>query len=382
MALAPSRLEPIFSPRPWGVRSLAPLFPEKSNLAEPLGEAWMTGNDCRFATGQFAGQTLGDAWPKMSPDWKGTAAQPAAVFPLLVKFIFADEKLSVQVHPDDAYASRHEAAAGGKGKTEMWYVLSARDGASVLAGLKPSVTRDAFQRAIADGTAEDCLESVPMRPGESIFIPAGTAHTIGAGLVLCEVQQHSDLTYRVYDYNRRDAQGKSRELHIEKALEVMRFGPQTCRKLDPVRVPGAPGKMEGSAAQELRNEILVACPYFATERWQFDAPVAASSSPEHFELLIFLEGQGSIQWKGAEAAYGPAQVWLIPAALGEFRLAPSALSGAGSSPAPLPSAGASEASGGATTLLRTYVPPSLDALSRELTRAGLSPAVTQSLIHR
>lgn len=366
MSLSPSRLEPIFSARPWGVCSLAPLFPEKSNLTEPLGEAWMTGNDCRFANGEFAGQTLADAWPPMSAEWKGTAAQPAAVFPLLVKFIFADEKLSVQVHPDDAYAARHEAAAGGKGKTEMWYVLRARDGASVLAGLKPSVTRESFQRAIADGTAEDCLESVPMRPGESIFIPAGTAHTIGAGLVLCEVQQHSDLTYRVYDYNRRDAQGKSRELHIEKALEVMRFGLQTYRKLDPVGVPAVSGKKGSAASRELRREILVACPYFATERWRFDAPVAASSSPEHFELLVFLEGQGSIEWTGAEAAYGPAQVWLIPAALGEFRLVPSVSAG---SPA-------------ATTLLRTYVPPSLDALSRELTSAGLSPAATQSLIHR
>jgi mannose-6-phosphate isomerase len=107
MILCPVRLEPIFSPRPWGSRSLAPFFPEQSGLAEPLGEAWMTGSECRFANGPFVGKKLGEAWPKMPTEWAGTRADPSAAFPLLVKFIFPEEKLSVQVHPDDDYAARH-----------------------------------------------------------------------------------------------------------------------------------------------------------------------------------------------------------------------------------------------------------------------------------
>jgi len=236
-SLRPARLEPIFSPRPWGARTLAPLFPEKSNLAEPLGEAWMTGVDCRFASGPFAGQKLGDVWRTLPPLWTGTRIySPDGSFPLLVKFIFADEKLSVQVHPDDDYAGRHEKAAGGRGKTEMWYAIHARPGAEVLAGLKPGVTQEIFKRAIEDGSAENCLQHVPLHAGEAIFVPAGTAHTIGAGLVLCEIQEYSDLTYRVFDYNRRDAQGRSRELHIEKALQVIRFGEHHGGKIAPVRV--------------------------------------------------------------------------------------------------------------------------------------------------
>src|SRR5579863_1588889 len=191
MILCPARLEPIFSPRPWGSFSLAPFFSEMSSLAEPVGEAWMTGNECVFANGPFAGQKLGQAWPAMPAEWTGTRTRPGksvgrdAPFPLLVKFIFAEEKLSVQVHPDDDYASRHEQAAGGSGKTEMWYVIRARAGAEVLLGLKPSVTRESFAQAVLEGTAEECLEHIPLRAGDVVFVPARTAHTIGPGLVLC-----------------------------------------------------------------------------------------------------------------------------------------------------------------------------------------------------
>ena len=171
-------------------------------------------------------------------DWH-RARTAAPHFRLLVKFIFPEEKLSVQVHPDDDYAARHEQAAGGRGKTEMWYALQARPGAEVLVGLKPEVTRESFARAIADGTAEDCLVHVPLRAGDAIFVPARTAHTIGPGLVLCEIQQNSDITYRVYDYNRRDANGQARPLHIEKALDVMRFGKQFGGKIAPVRIQEA-----------------------------------------------------------------------------------------------------------------------------------------------
>ena len=349
-SLCPARLEPIFSPRPWGARTLAPLFPEKSNLAEPLGEAWMTGVECRFASGPFAGQKLGDVWRTLPPAWTGTKAGGAVgSFPLLVKFIFADENLSVQVHPDDDYAACYEKAAGGRGKTEMWYAIHARPGAEVLAGLKPSVTPEIFKHAIEDGSAEDCLQHLPLRAGEAIFVPAGTAHTIGAGLVLCEIQEYSDLTYRVFDYNRRDAQGRSRELHIEKALQVMRFGEQRGGKIEPVRM----------TRDGMTETYFVACRFFATEKWEFAEGVAAASSPEHFDLQIFLEGRGSIHWGSESVEYAPAQTWLLPAALGAYHLAPRER----------------------TSVLRAYVPASLDEFARKLAARGVSEVALSRVVY-
>jgi mannose-6-phosphate isomerase len=322
-----------------------------SNLAEPIGEAWMTGDGSHFASGPYAGQKLGDVWPTLSAEWRGTSLGSARAFPLLIKFIFPEDKLSVQVHPDDEYASQHEQAAGGRGKTEMWYAVRARAGAEVLVGLKPSVTRESFERAIADGTAENCLEHIPLKQGDAVFVPARTAHTIGPGLVLCEVQQNSDLTYRVYDYNRRDAQGRSRELHVKKALDVIRFGEQRGGKIHAAQIHRGP----------VAETRLATCEYFTTDRWEFAERIECVSSLEHFDVLIFLEGNGIIRWSETPDThkpgsanhesgsatqhhhpYGPAQVWLIPAALGKYELHPNAEN------APQPSA---------TTLLRTHVPP-------------------------
>jgi mannose-6-phosphate isomerase len=345
MKLGPARLSPVFSPRPWGSRSLAPYFPEMVNLPEPIGEAWMSGSDCRFATGPFAGRKLGEVWREI-----GTTAECGGDFPLLVKFIFPEDKLSVQVHPDDAYAARHEQDAGGRGKTEMWYVLEARPGAEVLVGLKSTITRDEFARALEDGTAEDCLNRIPLGPGDAVFVPAGTLHTIGPGLVLCEIQEFSDLTYRVYDYNRLDQQGRSRPLHIAKALDVMRFGTQYGGKITPVVIDRG----------RLRETYYVACRYFATEQWAFTEPVEAPVSTGRCELLIFLKGHGWILWDDERAAYRAAEVWLIPAALDGLRLLPEA----------------------STSLLRTYVPGDLGELERRLAERGLSEAEWLSLVHR
>ena len=347
MTLCPARLEPTFSPRPWGSRSLAPYFPQMTRLAEPIGEAWFTGNDSRFANGPFAGRSLGAVWPQMPTEWAGTAIQRGRDFPLLVKFIFPEDKLSVQVHPDDEYVSANEST-GGCGKTEMWYAVEARPGAEVLVGLKPSVTRESFAQAIHDGTAEDCLEHVPLQAGESVFVAAGTAHTIGPGLVLCEVQQNSDLTYRVYDYNRRDARGRTRELHVAKALDVMRFGRQIAGKTMPVH----------TRRGNIEIDYHAVCGYFATEEWSFASRAEAESSKERFGLLIFLQGSGEIQWGPERIGYSAGQVWLIPAALGKFGLVPAA----------------------PTKLLRTFV-PDIAALKRELESSGVTESQWLSLVH-
>jgi mannose-6-phosphate isomerase len=348
---APARLTPIFVPRIWGARDLSALYPDRSQEKEPIGEAWQTGDACDFASGEFAGRALGEVWPSLSEEWTGTGLRGLPRIPLLVKFIFPEEKLSVQVHPDDTYAEKYESAAGGVGKTEMWYVISAREGAAVRVGLNPNVTRESFQRAVVDGTAENSLASVAVRAGDAVFVPAGTAHTICPGLVLCEIQQHSDITYRVFDYNRVGADGKPRALHIRQALEVMQFGEAAAGGgglCDPVRIT------RGAVTETL----YAACRYFATERWEFRERIAALTSPEHFDLLIFLVGKGRIEFPGGAESYAPAQVWLLPAALGAYQLAPDS----------------------ATTLIRTYV-PDLHGFVQQLTEEHIAEAEWSRVVH-
>ena len=339
MRPAPTRIEPIFSPRIWGARSLAPLFPEKSNLAEPLGEAWLTGVDCRVANGPFAGKTLGDAWREMPAEWRGTRLVSTAQFPLLVKFIFPTDKLSIQVHPDDAYAAAHEQAAGGRGKTEMWHAVSADSDSRVLIGLVRKANEEIFLRAIETHTLEDLFLHWRVQPGDTFFVPAGTPHTIGPGMILCEVQEYSDLTYRVYDYGRVDARGKPRELHTEKALNVIQFGWPRGGKASQIRLPG----------QKQHRSLLAACRYFATERWKNFGTLETQSDADHFDLVVVLTGSGDFTWDGGMAKYQSGHCWFVPASLGQFALHTKE----------------------PTKILRTYV-PDLAALRRGLEQEGHS----------
>jgi mannose-6-phosphate isomerase len=334
----PTRIEPIFSPRLWGSRSLAPLYPEKSNLAEPLGEAWLTGVDCKVASGPFAGKSLGKAWSAMPGEWRGSRIASCKDFPILVKFIFPQDKLSIQVHPDDAYAAAHEQHAGGRGKTEMWHAVSSEPDASLLLGLKPGTDKKKFLDAMKDNTLEDIFQAHSVCPGDTFFVAAGTPHTIGPGMILCEVQEYSDLTYRVYDYGRVDGNGKQRQLHIEKGLEVMKFGAAAPAKVRPLHLPG----------ERVHKTLLAACSYFATERWEFRATVAAESRHDCFELFVVLDGSGYIHWQGAPLPYQRGQCWFIPASLGKFSWQPEQN----------------------TSAIRTYVPDLL-RLRAELRQAAI-----------
>ncbi len=348
----PSLLEPIFSPRIWGARSLEPLFPEKTNLPQPLGEAWLTGHECRIANGPYAGRTLGAAWKEMPAEWRGTSLLPVTEFPLLAKFIFPEDKLSIQVHPDDAYASEQEAAAGGRGKTEMWYAVAARPGAKLLVGLRKGATPEQFRQALAKGTVEELLERQDVCGGDVFFVPAGTPHTIGPGMVLCEVQEYSDLTYRVYDYNRVDSKGQPRELHVEKALAVMNFGQRRGGKVEPVLEERGP----------LKISYMVACRYFATVKWEFREKLDAVTEASHFDVLIFLSGKGRISARDQSYDYRAGQAWLLPARLGAYEIAPQ-------SPA-VP-----------TSLLRTYV-PEMKEFKRRLASRGVAEAALSRIIFR
>jgi mannose-6-phosphate isomerase len=343
----PTLLDPVLVPRIWGARSLAPLFPRKTNLKEPIGEAWLTGHGCRIASGPFAGKTLGTAWREMPPDWRGTRLAAEPEFPLLLKFLFPNDKLSIQVHPDDAYAAVHEQGAGARGKTEMWYAIAAETGAELLLGLKPGATREEFRAAIERGTAEELLERWSVRPGDAFFVPAGTPHTIGRGMTLCEVQEYSDLTYRVYDYGRLDSTGKPRALHVEKALTVMNFGTRAVGRVTPAEL------RQGM----LRKTLLAACRYFAMEKWEFGGAVEARTGGAQFEILVVLAGAGSLEWSGGTLAYAPAQAWLLPAATGAFRLAPER----------------------ETALLRIYV-PDLDAIRSEWRQQGLDQGAVSRVV--
>jgi mannose-6-phosphate isomerase len=212
-AWAPFRIAPAFSERPWGFRDLRPWYDKTAASGEPIGEAWLTGDECLVASGARTGQKLGALFAEAPASLLGRAAARSAS-PLLIKVIFAKEKLSVQVHPDDAMAQKY---GDPRGKTECWYALSAEPGAQVACGLKPGVTLEQVKSGITAGTLEESLNLLDVAAGEMIFVDAGTVHAIWPGSILLETQQNCDLTYRMYDY------GRGRELHIEKSLEATRF---------------------------------------------------------------------------------------------------------------------------------------------------------------
>jgi mannose-6-phosphate isomerase len=360
-ALRPARIEPIFMPRIWGAASLTPLFPDAPKLQKssagdlPIGEVWLTGDTCKFADGPFTGLALGEAWRKMPASWAGTRMDTTAAFPLLVKFLFPAQKLSVQVHPSDEYAREHEAASGGKGKTEIWYAVAAKPGVDIFVGLKSGITPKEFRLAIEDGTVEDCLNRVPVSAGDAIFVPAGTAHTIGPGLMLCEIQQNSDLTYRVYDYGRRNPDGTTRELHVEKAMAVINFGEQRGRKVRPARAAAHGG------------EIIhfVACKYFALEKWEFTAPIDLRTEPEQFELWIVIAGRGKISWPTAgeggagKSDFAAGQAWFVPAAQTNWRIEPAE----------------------PTIMLHSYV-PDLSRYAAQLAACGITAEQIEAVVQR
>jgi mannose-6-phosphate isomerase len=215
-AWAPFRIAPWFAERVWGFPDLRPWYDQVAGGGEPLGEAWLTGDQCVVASGAHTSQTLGALFAEAPEALLGPAVPcgSESASPLLIKVIFAKEKLSVQVHPDDRMARKY---GHPRGKQECWYVLEARPGAQVACGLKPGVTLGEVKAGIEAGTLEQSLNLLHVARGEVVFVEAGTVHAIWPGSILLETQQNCDLTYRMYDY------GRGRELSIDKSLEAMRL---------------------------------------------------------------------------------------------------------------------------------------------------------------
>jgi mannose-6-phosphate isomerase len=243
--IGPSRLIACFVDRPWGATDLSPYY---AGITNKTGEVWFC---------------------------------PSSHDSILVKFIFAAECLSVQVHPDDAYARKHE---NSRGKTEMWHILDAKPGAEILIGFRESVDRKRLRKAIEDGNIDKLLNRIQVSKGETYFIPAGTVHALGAGVTLCEIQQNSDVTYRLFDY------GRGRELHIDKAMDVVDPGPYDASR----RLP-------------------VICEHFSTEEIDLTRG-AAAVEPEC--LLVAIAGDGGI----AGQPFRQGEVWSVPAGAGEIHV--------------------------------------------------------------
>ncbi len=246
--LAPLLLEPDLRRRPWGGRHLAERWSAAAARREPgdepFGEAWLAGPASRILGGPHAGRSLADLAGEHGAALVGDVpfARYGARMPLLVKLLDAAEPLSVQVHPDDAYAERVERASGDLGKTEAWWVLDAAPDAEALWGFRRPVTREEVARAVHDGTLVDLLRRLPARAGDVIVNLAGTVHALGAGLLVYEVQQASDLTYRLYDHGRVGADGRPRTLHVERALDVAHRGEHGAPA--PAARPIGPGRTE------------------------------------------------------------------------------------------------------------------------------------------
>ncbi len=271
------KLSPSFKDYIWGGNKLMAQYGVKD--MDRVAEAWVLSAHPDGPSYLPDGSTFADALAEMGPDALGKNAAEFKDFPQLVKLIDAMSDLSVQVHPSDEYALANE---GQFGKTEMWYILDAEEGAGIYYGFERDVTRAEMEEAIRTNTLTDILRFVPVQKGESYFIPSGTIHAIGKGLLIAEIQQNSNVTYRVYDYGRKDAQGNTRPLHVEKALEVSDLT-RAGDDFEPVRT-----EVEGCAFTEVAN-----CPYFSVTKMEANGEVTLENK-DSFMAVLVTTGSGTI----------------------------------------------------------------------------------------
>jgi mannose-6-phosphate isomerase len=295
----PLVFEPLFMQRIWGGRRLETHYHKRLPPGERIGESWeiVDREEAQSVVheGPLRGTTLHELWTDEREPVFGAGLPDTPRFPLLFKILDAQDRLSVQVHPPAEVALQ----LGGEPKTEMWYVLEAIPGAEIFAGLKANVGRNEFERALPEGRIAELVHRVAVHPGDAVFIPSGRIHAIGAGNLILEVQQNSDTTYRVFDWNRVGLDGRQRELHIDESLRSIDFNDH-----QPV------------VSSETDGEIVAECEFFCVEKWRLPAPREAIT--ENCAVFTVLEGKV----KCAERVFEPGEFFLVPACLRQAQLAP------------------------------------------------------------
>ena len=307
--LYPFLMSPVFDPRPWGTLDLSPIYPNH-RFAEKIGESWLTGDHCKVANGSLQGKSLAELSAQFGAALTGNAARDPNRFPLLLKFLFPHDKLSVQVHPDDEMA---RAVGEPCGKTECWYVAHAKPGSQIALGLKPGVTRTEFEKSIRENRAEELLNWISIFAGEMIYVAGGTVHTLGPGSVLVETQQQSDTTYRLYDY------GRPRELHLQQGLAA-------------VKEKVASGKVIRAAPSEIngtrnRRAPLITAPCFVVDKFEIKDPQEFRTTDEYgknsVQILVAVEGCGVVEVPGMESVtFAKGDAIVVPACLVGFNVRP------------------------------------------------------------
>jgi mannose-6-phosphate isomerase len=306
--LYPLLLLPALHPRPWGGRALASALNKPLPDDRPYGESWEMHDSARIAHGALAGRTVGEALADFGSALGGAGNDPAEGLPLLVKFLDANEWLSIQDHPNDEQARELEGEP--RGKNEAWYVLAAAPDARLVIGVQPGLARDDIAEAIRASALEDKVVYAQVEAGDVLYMAAGTIHALGPGLLVYEIQQSSDITYRLYDWGRLGLDGKPRDLHIDKGLRVA--------SLDVLPAIHKTAHERGLAVEVVRS------PYFYTNLYQLNAAngrvVALDTGGTRFHGLTCIGGTGAVEWDGEPVAFAHGQTLLIPAALGAYRL--------------------------------------------------------------
>ena len=308
--LYPLTFHPILKERVWGGRNLERLYRKPLPPAVPVGESWeisdRPGDASVVANGPMAGINLRSLMTHHASEMLGSARSEQGRFPLLIKILDAQDKLSLQVHPPADKA----AALGGEPKTEMWFIAEAVPGAELFVGLKRGVTRKEFERKLESGTVAECFHRIRVRPGDAILLPSGRVHAIGAGMVIFEIQQNSDTTYRVFDWNRAGLDGKPRELHLAQSLASIDFN-----DFEPSLI-----RSEFAVAGPAKVRPLVRDPLFTVEAYQLDAGANMPLRPSKLQIILVLAGEAQVRDATGSVRLSMGQSGLIPASLRQASL--------------------------------------------------------------